>query len=359
MSGPATMAAHLNKRPLKAAIIGTGRIASKLEKDPLRHKPHTHAGCYAHHPFTELVAGADINAENLAEFGADWRIGSEHLYQDYVAMLRAERPDIVSICAYAPQRQQMVTHALEYGVRGLWLEKAIGCSLAEARTIADAIERAGAKAIVDYPRRSAGTYRFIKDRIEDGRYGRLLSIQVSMNSQMIHTGTHAFDVLNFWCGPVRTLQGWLEDAALQSERIQDGAGYGHLIFANGVHAFINAGRRGYYIFQFDLQFEHARVHIGNDILQLFTPGESKNYTGFKELFLDAAETAAMQSAPAADGLLVDLVACMLDVKRKPVYSVQNAVDALRIGVGLFQSNNQQHRWLKPEEVDADLRIESV
>ena len=42
---------------LRAAIIGTGRIGSALERDPLRTKPHTHAGWYVSHPHI-LLSGA-------------------------------------------------------------------------------------------------------------------------------------------------------------------------------------------------------------------------------------------------------------------------------------------------------------
>ena len=60
--------------PYRAAIIGAGRIASLLERDPLRTKPHTHAGWYAADERTRLIAGADLDAGRLESFGADWHI---------------------------------------------------------------------------------------------------------------------------------------------------------------------------------------------------------------------------------------------------------------------------------------------
>ena len=104
--------------PLRAVIIGTGRVGSRLEKDPLRQKPASHAGWYAAHPRTRLVAGADCDAEALGEFGRDWAISQDHLYSDYRVMLERERPDIVSVCGWAPERVAMCTAALEAGARG-------------------------------------------------------------------------------------------------------------------------------------------------------------------------------------------------------------------------------------------------
>ena len=82
----------------RAAIIGTGRIASLLERDPLRPKPHTHAGWYAADPRTTLVAGCDVDADRLATFGEDWAIDAAHLYADYATCWNASVP---TSCRYA------------------------------------------------------------------------------------------------------------------------------------------------------------------------------------------------------------------------------------------------------------------
>ncbi len=58
----------MNRRVWRAAIIGTGRIASRLEKDARRQRPHTHAGWYRATPRTCLVAGTDVDAAALAAF---------------------------------------------------------------------------------------------------------------------------------------------------------------------------------------------------------------------------------------------------------------------------------------------------
>ena len=102
----------MSQGPVRAAIIGTGRIASRLAKDPLRSKPHTHAGWYAAHPRVTLVAGADTDPAALAEFSADWAVPASHCYADYREMLARERPDVVSVCAYAPERVEMCEAAI-------------------------------------------------------------------------------------------------------------------------------------------------------------------------------------------------------------------------------------------------------
>src|SRR5215218_9261083 len=105
---------------LRAAIIGTGRIGSALERDPRRSKPHTHAGWYVSHPHILLSGGADTNADRLRQFGEDWGLSADQLFPDYAELLATVQPDLVSICAYAPERVAMAEAALRSGARGLW-----------------------------------------------------------------------------------------------------------------------------------------------------------------------------------------------------------------------------------------------
>src|SRR5689334_16763935 len=97
---------------LRAAIIGTGRIGSTLERDPLRTKPHTHAGWYVSHPHILLSAGADTNPDRLKAFGEDWELPGDRLFSDYRDMLATVRPDVVSVAAYAGERVAMAQAAL-------------------------------------------------------------------------------------------------------------------------------------------------------------------------------------------------------------------------------------------------------
>ena len=152
---------------LTAAIIGTGRIASSLELDPLRTKPHTHAGWYVSHPHILLTSGADTNAEALAAFGEQWSIPGGRLYAGYLQMLAEVRPDLVSVCAYAPERVAMALAALDAGARGLWLEKAVATSIASARELRAAAAARGASVVVNHPRRQDPHYRAVARLIAD------------------------------------------------------------------------------------------------------------------------------------------------------------------------------------------------
>lgn len=345
-----------NRAPMfKACIIGTGRIASTLEKDPLRPRGCTHAGAYAANDSVLLVAGADSSPEKLAEFGEDWLIDRDHLYSDYRHMLANSRYDIASICAYAPQRLEMAKAALESGVKGLWLEKALGCSIAEGETIRSLLDQHEAIAVVDYPRRARPPYRKIKTLIEEGIFGRLQSVTCHMTHQLIHTGTHAFDVLRYWCGEALSVSGKLETRPENHSAIKDQGGQATIQFSNGTVAFVSALRKKYYIFQFDLIFEDARILIGNDIEKVYLPNQSKLYSGFRELF--EQPTFDWGSGYPRD-MLPELLHSV-NTGAQPLYSVENAIEALRIALAIFDSDRQSGQALNPQEVDPQLVIESV
>ncbi len=341
--------------PLKAGIIGLGRIGSSLEKDPLRPHPCTHAGYYADHPRVRLASGADIREEARRAFQSDWKMNPEKLYSDYRVMLQKEDLDIVSIAAYAPERKGMCLAALEEGAKGLWIEKALGCSLQDAIAIQEAINDAKVSAVVDYPRRSRKAYRAIKRIIDSQEFGRLQSVTCHMTHQLIHTGTHAFDILRYWCGEACSITGSLENGISKTREIEDQGGSATIEMSSGTIAFISAYRKKYYIFQFDLIFENARILIGNDIRKIFLPSESGNYSGFKELF---EEPDFQLSDPHRKSLLDDLIESM-DTGEEPISSVHNAIEALKIGLAIFDSSIQKGKAVDPQTVSTDFRVESV
>jgi predicted dehydrogenase len=355
---------------LRAAIIGTGRIGSTLERDPLRTKPHSHAGWYVSHPHILLSAGADTNPDRLREFGEDWDLPAERLFLDYRDMLRAVRPDLVSVAAYAPDRVAMAQAALAAGTRGLWLEKAVATSLVSAEALrADAAAR-GASVVVNHPRGQDPHYRAVRRVIDDGTLGPLESVHAVFSGHLIHTGTHAWDVLEHWCGPWAEVRAWPDDARVASlagsrphaagaETTSDAdaadiGGRCHIRFANGVDAFVSGGRKGYFIFQFDLIFAHGRVHLGNDVNQVLVTGPSSRYSGFVELTEAPWRLDGPGGAP-----LVSVLADAVRAGAGDLSSLDAAIRALALGIATVQASTNPGVAVTPATLDRELVVASV
>lgn len=100
---------------------------------------HTGRGNYGHGldtvwrevPQTEVVAVADPDQQGLT--AAVQRTGASAGYQDYRKMLSETRPELVAIAPrWIDQHCEMVLAAAASGVRGIYLEKPMCRTLAEA-----------------------------------------------------------------------------------------------------------------------------------------------------------------------------------------------------------------------------------
>jgi predicted dehydrogenase len=356
---------------LRAAIIGTGRIGSALERDPLRVKPHTHAGWYVSHPHILLSGGADTNPENLGQFGHDWGLSPDQLFAGYPDLLAGIKPDLVSVCAYATERVAMAEAALVAGARGLWLEKAVATSIASAQALRSAAARAGASVVVNHPRSQDPHYRAVRRAIEEETLGPLESIHALFSGHLIHTGTHAWEVLESWCGPWTEVRTWpdpatgdvqAEASASRPHATSDDAGRAgsdiggrvHIRFANGVDAFVSGGRKSYFIFQFDLIFARGRILLGNDVNQVLVGGPSPRYTGFREL----TEAGWRLDGPGGPPL-VTVLADAVRSGAADLSSLDAAIRALALGIAAVQAAETPGVPVTPAVLDPGFVVDSV
>ena len=149
---------------LKVGVIGCGRIASSIddERSPQWRggvvPPLAHAGGYAETTdVTELVAACDVDGARLAEFRRRWNVPRG--YRDFRELIDAEQPDILSICTRPEQHAEAMIYGAEHGVKGMFAEKPLCCTLREADAIREAFERAGVMLEFGPPRRNWTVYQ--------------------------------------------------------------------------------------------------------------------------------------------------------------------------------------------------------
>lgn len=336
----------MTDKTYKAAIIGCGRVAWLLDKDPLKqYKPCTHAGAYKEVDKTKIIAAADIRADRIHDFSKEYKI--DNVYLDYPEMLEKESPDIVSICAYAPQRFNMVVDSINAGVKGIWCEKAFATSLFEAEEMLRLCEEHGASLIVSHMRRWSSDYRLAKRLISDGVIGEPVSVVCHFSGSMIHTGTHAFDVLRFLFGDASWVQGSLEDfgllhhlAAFKSTKnliSQDTGGYALIYFKNGVYVTVHADSKGYFIFEFDIMGTEGRIRIGNWLFELYLAEESRTESGLIELYRKEMHLERNNSWIEAVNHLIDCI----EGKAENVSGPRDAMAALEIALAIHESHQKE------------------
>src|SRR5207245_639340 len=113
----------------RAAIIGCGSIATH------------HARGYQGVPEIELVAVADPVERARSAFQQTF--GVERGYADAADMLRAERPDIVSVCLWHPLHAEFTVAAAQHRPRVILCEKPMATCLAEADAMIGACDAHG------------------------------------------------------------------------------------------------------------------------------------------------------------------------------------------------------------------------
>ncbi|MBI4666874.1 MAG: Gfo/Idh/MocA family oxidoreductase [Nitrospinae bacterium] len=278
----------------RVAIIGCGRIASILEGDPLRAKPCTHAGAFAAHPKTKIVAGADINPERLKLFGRKWRV--KGLYDDYRKMLAAEKPDIVSVAAWTEYHAEMVIACAEAGVKGIYCEKPLAVSLPQARKMIKACQKHDVAMVVGHERRWDRRYQVIREKLAAGELGQLRSVtgyclsgawpKLSRKKYgggpVFHDGTHLVDLFRFIAGDAVAAMA-VEDRRHGNANVESTV-MGVIEFENGARGMIiGGGERQYFHFELDIQTDRARAVITNHSAHLYMKAESMHFTGFTEL----------------------------------------------------------------------------
>ena len=117
----------------KAAVIGLGVMGCVADgmggQHPEWYPPCCHADAYLHHPNVQLVAGCSRSVEKREYFQAKYT--STAVYQNFKELLETESIDLISIATPATSHAEIVIESAKAGVKGIYCEKAMACSLSE------------------------------------------------------------------------------------------------------------------------------------------------------------------------------------------------------------------------------------
>jgi len=180
---------------------------------------HTGRGNYGHGidrvwlevPQTEIVAVADPSESGLK--AAVKRLKAPKGYADYRTMLDEAKPDLVAVCPrHLGQHHDMVTAAAASGAKGIYCEKPLCRTLAEADAMVAACEKHGVKLAVSHQTRYSPRLKVVQDLIASGRIGRVLEFRGrgkedrrGGGEDLWVLGTHVFDLIHAiggaptWC----------------------------------------------------------------------------------------------------------------------------------------------------------------
>ncbi len=185
---------------VRTCVIGVGRMGAN------------HVRCLSEMPEADLLAIADANGERVMEL-AD-RFGCRS-YANHQAMLIEEKPDAVVIAVPTPAHAEVALDSIARGCHVL-VEKPLADSPHHAREIIDAARERGLRLAVGHVERFNPAVRKLREIIDDGALGRVLSIsarRVGLPSPHFHEtnvvvdlAVHDLDVIRYLLGqPLRVL----------------------------------------------------------------------------------------------------------------------------------------------------------
>lgn len=269
--------------PLRATVIGLGRVGSRFDEEPARSAVWTHVGAYLDcRPAIELVAACEIDRTNAEAFHA--RCPDVPIFADIKEMVRETRPDIISICTPAGTHRAVAEAIFDIlPPRYLWCEKPLATSIADAQWIVRACNDAMTGLLVSYLRRWTPLWQRVRELIDKNSVGKVHCVRVAMANRLWSVGSHAVDLALMLGGPPRSVCS-IDIAALEEE--SEPARAAMLSLDSGAYAIIQVtGRKNGLIVEAEVLGDEGRIRAREDTGQVFYESfvASKHYSGYRVL----------------------------------------------------------------------------
>jgi predicted dehydrogenase len=202
----------VNTSPLRVACIGIGWWSDVLADAIQRSGKLEIVSCYTR------------SEEKRKNFAAKYRCRPAASYEAVLA-----DTDIEAIINTTPNDVHLATtNAAAAAGKHVFLDKPIANSVADGRAITEACHKAGVVLALGYQRRRESHFRWIRQQVDAGVFGRLVNAEANISRDrlgkidltswryqaagmpggvMLQIGIHYIDVLEYLIGPVRAVRG--------------------------------------------------------------------------------------------------------------------------------------------------------
>ncbi|MCI8796207.1 MAG: Gfo/Idh/MocA family oxidoreductase [Dorea sp.] len=168
-------------KPVKVAVAGLGNRGRE-----------TYAKSAKLHPDKmEIAAIADIDSEKVELAAGEYDVPKKACFSSAEEMLKQEK--LADVMIIATQDRQHVAHAVEALEKGyhVLLEKPVSPELEECKRLAKTAKRCGRKVVVCHVLRYTPIYQKVKELLDSGVIGDVVSIMASENVGWFHQA-HSF-----------------------------------------------------------------------------------------------------------------------------------------------------------------------
>src|SRR5581483_9383588 len=165
--------------------------------------PHSHVAAYAAVPRTSVVAVCDLVPALLDRVREAWQPTFPELrtYTDYRELLARERVDLLSVVTPDHRHAQIVVDAAAADVKGIFCEKPIATTLADADRMIAACRQAGVALQIDHTRRWYPEFAEARRLLRAGAIGSLRRVVATLGgprAMLFRNGTHLVDAICYF-----------------------------------------------------------------------------------------------------------------------------------------------------------------
>ena len=149
-----------------------------------------------------LAAACDLDEATLREFEQRWPDENLTLYRDHREMLARESLDIVTVATSDHRHADLVVDAANAGAKGIFCEKPLATSLADADRMIAACDANNTTLAVDHTRRFMPLWRHAKEEIVDkgviGPVQYVIGTLSGSRAMLFRNGTHTLDAICYY-----------------------------------------------------------------------------------------------------------------------------------------------------------------
>jgi predicted dehydrogenase len=292
----------MTSKTYRVGIVGlSGRIAVGAPDPaprPLQNEiNNSHTYCLSLTAGVDIVGVCDLVPELLDGFQRRWgdRWPNAKPYTDYREMLEKEGLDILSVVTGDDKHADIAVDGVEAGVKGLFVEKPLATTLADADRILDACEKRGVPISVGHIQRWMQPYHAVRETIRMGDIGPLHNIIAVLGgprAMLFRNGTHTLDGICFFAesDPIQVFAR-LEDGFEDWDKYKGDGGKlpmndpgvsGFIMFRNGIRAYFSANKNTITGSTYEIAGPKGKILFDRgaglaDLLQADGPRETKRH----------------------------------------------------------------------------------
>jgi predicted dehydrogenase len=298
----------------------------------------------------DVVAVADISKDRLEE--ARRLCPGARGYQDWPALFERERVDLACVATTAPSHAAIVAGAAAAGVPRILCEKPLASSLGAGRRMISACRAADARLVVNHSRRRFGPYRQIEERISGGTFGDVRFMRVTCGAAGLgNAGTHAFDLMRWFCGPAVAVLGFLDPKPLPNPRgveFVDPGGHGIIEFSDGRRATFDftADFAAPFIVEFGCRFGRIVVHEQRRSIRASARSADARKAPLNDYSIPLEDVRLEFSTPVDVVAMTSAMIGNVLSDEPPACAGEDALGALEIAAAVHVSAADGHQWVE-------------